>query len=343
MTGILDVQDGAHPRREVEYTPINGKFVGKLYISQALDANMAKGTRVSMQDIAGNGLQNSGVLDKKNEEEKGVFFRGRETVDKVCLLSKADMLKLEEWNRVVPEQVNRCVHEVIVERCRAQPDAPAVCAWDGDFTYADLDARSSTLAAHLAVRGVGPEVFVPLCFDKSCWTVVAILGVLKAGVAFVLLDLSQPLSRLQELCASVDAKLVLSSVDNESRSQQLADSVVVLSSTLEFPSLCDLYDPGSTAIAMPQNAAYASFTSGSTGKPKAVVVEHSAYCSSVSGNSNELQLNCHSRVLQLASFAFTVSIIQMVTTLMVGGCICVPSETECRNDIAAAVRKLGVN
>ncbi|OJZ79485.1 hypothetical protein ASPFODRAFT_149016, partial [Aspergillus luchuensis CBS 106.47] len=121
------------------------------------------------------------------------------------------MLKLADWNRTVPARVERCVHELVAERCHTQPDAPAVCAWDGNFTYGELDQLSTALAVHLSGCGVRPEMFVPLCFEKSCWTVVALLAVLKAGAAFVLLDPSQPQSRLQELCASVNARLILSS------------------------------------------------------------------------------------------------------------------------------------
>ena len=279
----------------------------------------------------------------RKRKVRNAVHGGGEKEEEGCLLSEADMLWLEEWNSVVPEQVDRCVHELITERCRTQPDAPAVCAWDGDFTYAELDGLSSALAAQLAERGVGPEKFVPLCFEKSRWTTVALVGVMKAGGVFVLLDPSQPLPRLQELCASVKATLVLSSQRNESRSKDLADTMIVLSSTMKSSSSCDLYDYGATSLTQPHHAAYASFTSGSTGKPKAVVVEHSAYCSNYLAHSDELQISKDSRVLQLASYAFGASIMQMVTTLMVGGCVCVPSDSECRDNIAAAVRRLGVN
>ncbi|OJZ79488.1 hypothetical protein ASPFODRAFT_213295, partial [Aspergillus luchuensis CBS 106.47] len=108
-------------------------------------------------------------------------------------------------------------------------------------------------------------------------------------------------------------------------------------------SWSDLDYSQATAVAQPDNAAYASFTSGSTGHPKAVVVEHSAYCSNVLAHSNRLQFSKDSRVLQSASYAFGASIMQMVTTLIVGGCVCVPSESECRDNIAAAARKLQAN
>jgi amino acid adenylation domain-containing protein/non-ribosomal peptide synthase protein (TIGR01720 family) len=343
MTGNVGVQGGVHPCRDVEYPLSTGKDGDKVCVSPALRADMAKGRHVVTQKTTDDGLKYPGVLDKKSEEEVGSFLREREKGDEWCLLSKADMLKLEEWNRAVPEQVDRCVHELITEWCRAQPDAPAVCAWDGKFTYAELDALSSALAAHLAERGVGSEIFVPLCFEKSRWTTVALVAVMKAGGAFMLLDPSQPLLRLQELCAAVKATLVLSSPTNESRSKELADTVIVLSSTQGFLSSCDLHDYRAKALTQPHHAAYATFTSGSTGKPKVVVVAHSAYCANALAHSNAIQLNKDSRVLQLASYAFGVSIVQLVTTLMVGGCVCVPSDSECRDNIAAAVHRLKAN
>jgi amino acid adenylation domain-containing protein/non-ribosomal peptide synthase protein (TIGR01720 family) len=285
----------------------------------------------------------SDALIETKGRESGIFFLEGWEKEEGHLLSEADMLWLEKWTSVVPEQVDLCVHDLITERCRAQSDAHAVCAWDGDLTYGELDALSSVLAADLVERGVGPEVFVPLCFEKSRWTIVALVAVMKAGGAFVLLDSSQPLPRLQQLCAGVKATLVLSSSANESRSKELADNVIVLSNTMQSPSSCDLHNYGATYRTQPHHAAYASFTSGSTGEPKAVVVEHSAYCSNVLAHSDELQLSKDSRVLQLASYAFGASIVQMVTTLIVGGCVCVPSDSECRDNIAAAVRRLGVN
>jgi non-ribosomal peptide synthetase component F len=86
-----------------------------------------------------------------------------------------------------------------------------VCAWDGDLTYGELDALSSALAEHLAERGVGPEVFVPLCFEKSRWTIVAMVGVMKAGGMFVLLDPSHPAARLRGICRDVSATLIMAS------------------------------------------------------------------------------------------------------------------------------------
>lgn len=253
------------------------------------------------------------------------------------------MLKLKEWNGLVPDQVDQCIHSLIMEQCRAQESGPAVCAWDGELAYGDLNVLSSALAVHLEERGVGTEMLVPLCFEKSRWTAVAILGVLKAGAAFVLLDPRQPISRLQELCTTVKAALVLSSAANKCLCEKLAGTVVAPSSIMEAPPLCGPHAATQTAVVGPQNAAYASFTSGSTGRPKAVVVEHSAFCSNALAHNVKLHLHEKSRVLQSASYAFGASILQMVMTWIAGGCVCIPSESECQDNLAAAACNFKAN
>ncbi|PVI01698.1 acetyl-CoA synthetase-like protein, partial [Periconia macrospinosa] len=81
--------------------------------------------------------------------------------------------KIWKWNSEVPPAVERCIHELFEEQANARPEAPAICAWDGEMTYGELDELSSRLAGHLVELGVQPEEVVPLCFEKSKWTVVA--------------------------------------------------------------------------------------------------------------------------------------------------------------------------
>src|SRR5437763_1090696 len=91
--------------------------------------------------------------------------------------------KLLEWNGEVPQAADTLVHRLIQAQALQQPGLQAVCSWDGNLTYTELDSRSSRLASYLSTRGVGPEVIVPLCFEKSVWTIVGLLAVLKAGGA----------------------------------------------------------------------------------------------------------------------------------------------------------------
>lgn len=83
-------------------------------------------------------------------------------------VSQTQLNRIREWNDV-PEvdPIERCIHDVIADQVRERPDEEAVCAWDGSLTYRELDAVTGILAAHLVTLGVGPEVLVPLCFEKS--------------------------------------------------------------------------------------------------------------------------------------------------------------------------------
>lgn len=87
-------------------------------------------------------------------------------------LSLSNLDQVRKWNAETTltrnvQPLDRCVHDVIADRVAENPDGEAVCAWDGSFTYRELHQVSDTLAAHLQQLGVGPEVLVPLCFDKS--------------------------------------------------------------------------------------------------------------------------------------------------------------------------------
>lgn len=109
-------------------------------------------------------------------EQKG-FQRQRSILE-------CDLEQLWRWNAVVPENIQRCVHDIISEQTRTRPQNVAVQSWDGSLTYSRLDTLSSLLALHLRFLGVGTCVTVPLCFEKSMWAVVALLAVMKTEAAF---------------------------------------------------------------------------------------------------------------------------------------------------------------
>ncbi|KAF5014170.1 hypothetical protein F66182_14936, partial [Fusarium sp. NRRL 66182] len=112
------------------------------------------------------------------------------------LISPQDEQDVWAWNSTVPDTANICVHDLISETVLRQPDAPAVCSWDGDFTYAKLDHLATRLANGLVKLGVGRGDIVPICFEKSKWTPVVMLAVMKTGAASVTMDTSQPEERL---------------------------------------------------------------------------------------------------------------------------------------------------
>ncbi|CAE7021454.1 hypothetical protein PTNB85_02491 [Pyrenophora teres f. teres] len=245
------------------------------------------------------------------------------------------------WNTTVPGAVGKCVHELFMEQAKSRPDVPAICAWDGELTYGELDALSTKLADHLIQLGVGPESRVPLCFEKSMWTVVAMLAVFKAGGAFVPLDPNYPAIRHESILREIDTKVMLVSAQNATLWANVNRHVVTVSeaSTSQLPVALHAPDPS----VKPENAAYVIFTSGSTGVPKGVVLEHRAVATSCLGHGQAFGITKLSRVLQFASYTFDACIAEIITTLVYGGCICVPSNSDQCDNLAQAINAMDVN
>ena len=264
-----------------------------------------------------------------------------QTLAQITMVTRQDLEEIWQWNSTVPEPVERCVHEMVEERAQAQPNAPAVCAWDGELTYSQLDQLATKLAGRLVDHGVGPDVLVPLCFEKSMWTTVAILGVLKAGGAFVLLDPSLPEQRLQAIVRQVEASLVLSSVSNQALSSRLANEVVTVSSGF----FADLGDQAIQHLPSrsPSSVMYVIFTSGSTGTPKGVLITHRNLASALYHQVEFLGLTTASRVFDFASYSFDPCISNIFRALIAGGCLCVPSDEDRKNRLADSIASLHAN
>ncbi|EFE37496.1 nonribosomal peptide synthase, putative [Trichophyton verrucosum HKI 0517] len=259
----------------------------------------------------------------------------------IGLVGPEDMRMLKEWNGKPPQKQDLLTHELIQRQCEQQPNAQAVCAWDGDLTYGQLNELSGQLAAYLNRLGVGTEMIIPLCFEKSKWTTVAMLGVIRAGAAFVLLDPSaQPVQRMSDMCQQVSASLILSSAKYASCLQQLSYQIVTIAEAEPiWTTDISTWRPPSIS---PSNAIYSVFTSGSTGKPKCITIEHLGFASSADANREILGLGSKTRVLQFSSYSFDVCIENNLTTLVAGGCICVPSEADCKGDLAKSAREFKV-
>ncbi|KAJ0424647.1 hypothetical protein BJY00DRAFT_309065 [Aspergillus carlsbadensis] len=265
------------------------------------------------------------------------------TVGDIDIASPLDKREIALWNQRQVQCVDRCSHNIISEQALKQPHAPAICSWDGDLTYQEMLDLASPFARYLVSCGVGPEIFVPVCLDKSLWAMVTILSILLAGGAFVPLDPSHPTSRHKEILAEVDADIILCSPQHRSRYLGSVSTIIPVSKeTIKaYGAIRSSMKPH--AKATPSNMAYAIFTSGSTGRPKGIVIEHRSVCSSVLAFAPVKNLGANSRVFQFASLTFDAAILEVLGTLMLGGCICVPSEDERLNDISGAMQRMKVS
>jgi amino acid adenylation domain-containing protein len=261
-------------------------------------------------------------------------------IGSIDLCNNRDITQIQQWNSSPVDTVESCIHELIGLQAINYPDAPAVHSWDDKFSYQRLDNLSSRLAQHLLSLGVGPEVFVPFYIEKSAWAVVAILSILKAGGAFVPIDLGQPLSRLEEIVGQVSAKVLFVSPQGPS-------SVPGIESIIQVSPAMEQWLPEATALShvkvKPSNASYIMFTSGSTGKPKGVIMEHAAASTSMVGQLERMRFGPTTRAFQFASFSFDVSLLEILTPLIHGGCVCMPSERERVDSLAQAMTAMDVN
>jgi amino acid adenylation domain-containing protein/non-ribosomal peptide synthase protein (TIGR01720 family) len=272
--------------------------------------------------IAGDGLSNPSALQ---------------------MISDEDLTDIWSTNATALQPVEACVHEIFMQTAKDQPDTQAVCAWDGSLTYRELDELSTTLAHQLAILGVDSDTIVPLCFEKSMWQPVAVLGVMKAGGASVALDVSLPPGRLRTIADTVNARFVLSSQQNAPLASQLCDNgqVVIVSQSQLSPSGSpeQIIEP----TVGPHDRLYVVFTSGSTGTPKGATVTHSNFATAIALQQSYLCIDKSSRVFDFTSYAFDVAWSNILHTLTAGGCLCIPSDEDRRSDLAASIQRLRAN
>ncbi|KAJ5230976.1 nonribosomal peptide synthase [Penicillium chrysogenum] len=259
-------------------------------------------------------------------------------LEAINVLAGSDLRDIWSWNSNVPSAVNACVHDLIASTVRRQPEAPAVCAWDGELTYSQLDALLTRLAYVLIARGVGAEVIVPLCFEKSMWTPVAMLGVMKAGGASVAMDTSQPEERLRLIVGQTNAQVILTSTANEALAKRLGTCSVFLVNRKAL-GVVDLPTNLCLPSVSPFNLLYVVFTSGTTGQPKAAMVSHRNFSTAIHHLQTPLGFRQDVRVYDFASYSFDVSWSNALNALSVGGCLCIPSERDRYHDLQSSIVK----
>lgn len=277
-----------------------------------------------------------------------IFLSPETQISQLSLFSISDHEDLLRWNGPYPKSVDRLVHEMIADMVAATPEAIAVAAWDGEITYRELDRLSSRLAEMLrAMHKVAPEDIIALCFEKSVWAVVAMLGVLKAGAAFLHLDPKHPPARHQAMMSTTAARLLLCSehtLDAIAKSVPEYQAMIIgrkMFAAQPDHNQQDTFAPPETL--RPTSAAYVICTSGSTGTPKAIVCEHLSLCTSVTAQASAMAITRHSRILQYAAYTFDVSVGDIFTALTQGACVCIPSDWERTHDLAGAINRLEIN
>ncbi|KAH8668471.1 nonribosomal siderophore peptide synthase Sid2 [Xylariales sp. PMI_506] len=266
------------------------------------------------------------------------------SVDECNRPTEHDMDQIWAWNHRLPPTYDFCMHEMISERAQKHPDKEAIASWDGSLTYGQIELYSTYLAHWLRDSGVQLHDFVPVCFEKSRWTIVAVLAVMKSGATIVLMDPTLPLARLQNMAIQVGAKAMVSSrMQHDLSMSIMPEGIRFVVEEDAFAHLSESQVFSKLSTVPPSALMYIIFTSGSTGTPKGVKISHQTYTSSAIPRARAVGYTENSRVLDFASYAFDVSIDSMLLTLGNGGCLCIPSDEDRLNDINEVMRRMQVN
>lgn len=259
----------------------------------------------------------------------------------------ADAGVIQAWNQRSPSTKQACIHDLIQLVVEKSPDSQAIDAWDGQFSYATLHATARRLAHRLISHcGVGPEIKVGLCMNKSCWAVISILSILMAGGVVVPLGVQQPLIRVSTIARDSEISTMLVDADQATRLSQLPNTpphLIIVDTAL----LSKLQTPAATErvcdSVSPDNAAWIVYTSGSTGVPKGIVLEHKALCSSFQAHGPRVGFSADTRALQFSAYTFDNCIEDILSVLTFGGCVCVPSEDQRMNALTDTIRSMNAN
>ncbi|HYR09939.1 MAG TPA: amino acid adenylation domain-containing protein, partial [Longimicrobium sp.] len=238
------------------------------------------------------------------------------TVEELDLLTAGDRERIAAFNATDAAPAEGCVHEWIADVAARNPGAPAVRFEDQTLTFGQLDARANGLARRLRALGVGPDVPVGVLLERSADSIVAILGVMKAGGAYLPLEPNQPPARLQRLLEQAGSRVVVT-ID-ALRERVAGAGVEAVSVDAETPS--DANEPAGRAVS-PGNLAYVLFTSGSTGEPKAVAVEHRQLAGYVRGITRQLEPVEGASFAMVSTFAADLGHTVLFPALCAGGCL----------------------
>jgi amino acid adenylation domain-containing protein/thioester reductase-like protein len=231
---------------------------------------------------------------------------------------------LSNWNDTATDYPTEiCIHELFEAQAARTPTAIALVCEDQQITYRTLNRRANQLARRLQALGAGPDVMVGLAMDRSPEQIVGVLGILKAGAAYVPLDPSYPEERLALILNETRAPVLLTQRHIRDRLPVAHTAHIICVDEEPDTSAEDDHNPPNGATA--DNLAYVIYTSGSTGTPKGVLIEHRGLVNHTFAMVEHHALDAHDRVLQFSGLEFDASAATLFPALSVGATLVLPT------------------
>ncbi len=232
-----------------------------------------------------------------------------------------------------------CVHQLFERQVERSPEAVAVLCPDQRLTYRQLNERANQIARSLRRSGVGPDVLVGVCLDRSPELVIALLGVWKAGGAYLPLDPAYPVERLEFMVRDAGVRFVLA--DRKSEEVLRGAGVTTIRVDLDAATwLSFAREPTENLepTAGPSNLAYLMYTSGSTGQPKGAMIVHSGLVNYLLWAVDAYRVEAGGSVAVHSSIAFDLTVTSLYPALLVGGQVELLPDTGGARSLLAALR-----
>jgi amino acid adenylation domain-containing protein/thioester reductase-like protein len=251
---------------------------------------------------------------------EAIVINPEQKVSKLLLLTATEQQRLlREWNNTEAKYPqHKCIHQLFEEQVKKTPDRIAVVFAEQQLTYQELNNRANQLAYYLQKQGIKPEKTVGICVNRALEMAVAILGVLKAGGAYIPIDPTYPRDRITDILEDAGVEILLTQQHLEAKFQSKMQLVNLDSSWSDITQESTQNYPGQ---AISENLAYVIYTSGSTGKPKGVAVTHKALVNYTLDIAEQFQLHNTDRVLQFASIGFDVVVEELFPTWIKGATV----------------------
>jgi amino acid adenylation domain-containing protein len=249
---------------------------------------------------------------------QGIVEKPDRPLSTLSLITKAELQQLQSWNQTqtsYPEE--QTFVDLFVQQVIKNPHNIALVFETQQLTYQQLNQKANQLAYYLRQNyQIQPETLVGICVERSLQMIIGVLGIWKAGAAYLPLDPNYPQERIEFMLkdSGVSILLTQSSLVNSLPLTQLKSSIICL----DRESFASPLTENPTPQCKPDNLAYVIYTSGSTGQPKGVMIEHRGLVNLTLAIDKTLQITPESRVLQFASFSFDASIWEITTTLAAG-------------------------
>lgn len=232
------------------------------------------------------------------------------------ILNQNEQRHFTEWNATRTEYPRVCLHELIAKQANLSPAATALAFRNERLTYRELNRRSNQLARYIQKLGVGPDVLVGICLERSVNMMVALLAILKAGGAYVPLDPEYPAERLEHMVSNSGMNILLTEETLRSQLSSLPANLICIDSLRGSLSREGAENPASNVT--PDNLAYVIYTSGSTGKPKGVQIPHRAVVNFLWAMQDRPGLSSKDVLVAVTTISFDIAGLELYLPLIVG-------------------------